>query len=224
MTKPMLIIGNKNYSSWSLRPWLAMKVAGIDFDEKLIEFGDFGKDWQDAISAVSPTNKVPLLIDGDIKVWESLAILEYLADKWPDKNLWPSDTAARALARSVSSEMHAGFGDLRTYMPMNIRASHHGVNLDKPGVAKDIARVTAIWNQCRKQFGSKAKDDAGFLFGHFTIADAMFSPLVWRLTTHGVEVDAVSRAYMDAVLAMPAMIEWADAGRKEKAVVVMDEI
>ena len=222
MTKPILVIGNKNYSSWSLRPWLAMRVAGIDFDEKLIEFGDFGPEWQNAISEFSPTKKVPLLIDGDIKVWESLAILEYLADKWPEKNLWPTDIAARTMARTISAEMHAGFGNLRTYMPMNIRASHAGVNLDKPGVMDDVNRVCEIWNQCRESFGTKAGGD--FLFGHFTNADAMFAPIVSRLTTHAAPVDAVSRAYMDTVLAIPAMMEWSDAGRAEKALVAMDEI
>ncbi len=220
MSKPILVIGNKNYSSWSLRPWLAMRVAEIDFDEKLIEFGDFGPEWQNAISEFSPTKKVPLLIDGHIKVWESLAILEYLADKWPEKNLWPTDIAARAMARSVSAEMHAGFGNLRTYMPMNIRASHPGVNLDKPGVMDDVERLTAIWNQCRSEYGS----GGDFLFGHFTNADAMFAPMVCRLTTHAAPVDAVSRAYMDAIQAIPAMVSWSDAGRAEKAVVSMDEI
>ncbi len=201
-TKPVLVIGNKNYSSWSLRPWLAMRVGGIDFDEKLIEFGDFGPEWQNAISEFSPTKKVPLLVDGDIKVWESLAILEYLADKWPEKNLWPTDIAARTMACTVSAEMHAGFTALRTYMPMNIRASHPGVNLDKPGVMDDVNRICEIWNQCRESFGA----DGDFLFGHFTNADAMFAPIVSRLTTHAVEVDKVSRAYMDAVLAIPAMM------------------
>ena len=220
MTKPILVIGNKNYSSWSLRPWLAMRVAEIDFDEKLIEFGDFGPEWQNAIVEYSPTKKVPLLIDGDIKVWESLAILEYLADKWPEKKLWPTNTPARAMARSVSAEMHAGFTALRTYMPMNIRASHPGVNLDKPGVMDDVNRVCAIWNEARENFGS----GGDFLFGHFTNADAMFAPIVSRLTTHAVEVDQVSRAYMDSVLAIPAMVSWSDAGRAEKAVVSMDEI
>ncbi|MCK5167942.1 MAG: glutathione S-transferase family protein [Rhodospirillaceae bacterium] len=222
MSNPMLVIGNKNYSSWSLRPWLAMRVGGIDFDEKLIEFGDFGPEWQTAISEFSPTKKVPLLIDGDIKVWESLAILEYLADKWPEKNLWPTDIAARTMARSVSAEMHAGFGNLRTYMPMNIRASHPGVNLDKQGVMDDVNRVCAIWNEAREKFGNAGNGD--FLFGHFTNADAMFAPIVSRLTTHAVQVDPVSRSYMDAILAIPAMIEWSDAGRAEKAVVSMDEV
>ncbi|MDH3335638.1 MAG: glutathione S-transferase family protein [Rhodospirillaceae bacterium] len=220
MTKPMLVIGNKNYSSWSLRPWLAMRVAKIDFDEKLIEFGDFGQEWIDAISEFSPTKKVPLLIDGDIKVWESLAILEYLADRWPEKNLWPVDNAARAMARSVAAEMHAGFTNLRNNCPMNIRASHPGVNLDKPGVMDDINRITTIWNECRAKFGS----GGDFLFGQFSNADAMFAPVVSRLTTHAAPVDAVSKTYMDAVQALPAMIEWSDAGRAEKSIVAMDEI
>ena len=220
MSKPLLVIGNKNYSSWSLRPWLAMKVAGIDFDEKLIEFGDFGDAWKNAIAEYSPTYKVPLLIHDDVSIWESLAILEYAAETWPDKNLWPADSAARALARSVSAEMHAGFGNLRNNIPMNIRASHPGVNLDKPGVRDDIDRVCAIWNQCREKYGQ----DGDFLFGHFTNADAMFAPVVSRLTTHAAPVDDVSRAYMDAVQALPAMIEWSDAGRAEQAIVSMDEI
>ena len=216
MTKPLLIIGNKNYSSWSLRPWLALKVAGVDFDEKLVPL--FEDDWA-ARKAELPSGTVPVLEhDGNV-IWETMAILEYAAETWGAAKFWPTDTAARARARAVANEMHAGFTKLRTHMPMNIRASFPGRGMH-PGVAEDIARVEAIWTECRQTFG-KGGD---FLFGQFCNADAMFAPVVSRLTTYGVEVNPTARAYMDAVQALPEMIEWSDAGRAEPWVIGEDEI
>ena len=217
MSNYTLYIGNKNYSSWSLRPWLAMKVAGIPFEEKLILL--FDDNWKANIAAVSPSARVPVLVDGDLTVWETMAILEYLAEQHPDKGLWPTDKEARAVARAIANEMHAGFGNLRNHMPMNIRKSLPGKGRGD-GVAEDIARVQEIWNDCRSRFGS----GGDFLFGQFCNADAMFAPVVSRLTTYGVELDEVSAAYRDAVQALPEMIEWSDAGRAEPWIVPEDEI
>lgn len=217
MSDYTLYIGNKNYSSWSLRPWLAMKVAGIPFEEQLILL--FDNNWKQNIAAVSPSARVPVLVDGDLTIWETMAILEYLAEQHPDKNLWPAEKEARAVARAIANEMHAGFGNLRNHMPMNIRKSFPGKGMGE-GVAEDIARVTEIWNDCRARFGS----GGDFLFGKFCNADAMFAPVVSRFTTYGVELDEVSAAYRDAVQALPEMIEWSDAGRAEPWIVPEDEI
>ncbi len=217
MSDYTLIIGNKNYSSWSLRPWLAMKVAGIEFDEKMILL--FDDDWKANIAAVSPSGKVPVLKHGDLTIVETLAILEYLAERHPEKGLWPTDQKARAMARSISCEMHAGFGNLRNNMPMNIRRLTPGEGMGE-GVAGDIARISEIWNECRSKYGA----GGDFLFGSFTNADAMFAPVVSRLTNFAVELDDVSAAYRDAVQALPAMCEWSDAGRAEPWTVPEDEI
>ena len=217
MTAPTLIIGNKNYSSWSLRPWVAMRQASIPFEEKMILL--FDDNWDAAIAAVSPTKRVPVLVDGDLVIAESLAILEYVAEKHPEANLWPADQKARAMARAVACEMHAGFTALRTHMPMNIRRMTPGRGMGA-GVAEDIARIEQIWGECRTAYGA----NGDFLFGHFTNADAMFAPVVWRLTTFAVDVNPVSAAYMEAMRALPAMAEWAEAGRAEPWTVGEDEI
>lgn len=217
MSDYTLYIGNKNYSSWSLRPWLAMKVAAIPFEEKLILL--FDDDWKANIAKVSPSARVPVLVDGDRTIWETMAILEYLAERHPQAGLWPGDAGARAMARSVANEMHAGFSALRTHMPMNIRKSHPGKGMGE-GVAQDIARVQQIWNDCRQRYG----EGGPFLFGGFCIADAMFSPVVSRLTTHAVDLDGISAAYRDAVQALPDMIAWSDAARAEPWSVPEDEI
>lgn len=216
MSKPLLIIGNKNYSSWSLRPWLAMRVAGIDFDEKMVRL--FEDDWAER-KAELPSGTVPVLEhDGNV-IWETLAILEYVAETWPDAKLWPADKAARARARAVASEMHAGFTKVRGAMPMNIRSSFPGRGMH-PGVAEDIQRIETIWRECREAFGQ----GGDFLFGEFCNADAMFAPIVSRFTTYDVKVSATARAYMDAVQALPAMREWSDAGRAEPWTIDEDEI
>ena len=160
-----------------------------------------------------------MLIDGDLVIAETIAILEYVAEQNPDANLWPTDTSARAMARSVSAEMHAGFTALRTHMPMNIRASHPGRGMGE-GVARDIARIEQIWGECRTRFGA----GGDFLFGDFSCADAMFAPVVWRLTTFGVSVTPLSAAYMEAVRTLPAMVEWETAARAEPWTVAEDEI
>ena len=205
-----LIVGNKNYSSWSLRPWLAMKVAGIVFTEQRIPL--YGPGSKEQILAFSPAGKVPCLIDGtregSLVVWDSLAICEYLAEKKP--SLWPRDSAARAVARSVSAEMHSGFTSLRTHMSMNIR-KHYPDKGRTPEVLADIGRILAMWSDCRARFGQ----DGPFLFGQFSIADAMYAPVVLRFRTYAVELPPACRAYADAILALPAMQEWMEAARAE---------
>ncbi len=212
-----LVIGNKNYSSWSLRPWLAMKVAGIAFEERLIPLHT--PDFKAQVAAVSPAGRVPVLVDGDIHVWESLAILEYLAEKFADARLWPTSTAARAQARAIACEMHAGFQPLRRHLPMNMARPVKLRVLDE-GAAADVARIDAMWRECRAKFGGGGP----FLFGAFGAADAMYAPVVARLHTYAVEVSAVARDYMRAVMALPAWAEWCEAARRETWVLQHDEV
>ncbi len=212
-----LIIGNKNYSSWSFRPWFAMKVAGIEFAETLISLE--AADFKSRLMAMSGAGKVPVLLDGDTRVWESLAILEYLAEKFPAAGLWPRDRAARAHARAVASEMHAGFQALRRQLPMNVWRPVIQRQLEADAKA-DVARIDAIWNECRSRFGATGP----FLYGAFGAADAMYAPVVWRFHTYAVEVSATARDYMHAVTALPAWSEWRDAARREPWVLPHDEV
>jgi glutathione S-transferase len=212
-----LIIGNKNYSSWSFRPWFAMKVPGIEFAETLISLE--AADFKSRLMAMSDAGKVPVLLDGDTRVWESLAILEYLAEKFPAAGLWPGDRAARAHARAVASEMHAGFQALRRQLPMNVRRPVIQRQLEADAKA-DVARIDAIWNECRSRFGATGP----FLYGAFGAADAMYAPVVWRFRTYAVEVSATARDYMHAVTALPAWSEWRDAARREPWVLPHDEV
>ena len=203
-----LIIGNKNYSSWSLRPWIAMKAAGIAFDETVIPL--YLPQSKPQILAASPAGKVPVLIDGELHVWESLAILEYLAEMIPAARLWPADPAVRAHARAIAHEMHAGFLPLRRACPMNLRRPSKPIALDGEAQA-NIARIVAMWEDCRARFGTGGP----FLFGGFTAADAMYAPVVSRFHTYAIEVGATARAYMGAVLALPAWREWCTAAQAE---------
>jgi glutathione S-transferase len=212
-----LVIGNKNYSSWSLRPWLAMKVAGIAFDETVIPLDS--PEFKARVTAVTGAGKVPILIDGHVRVWESLAILEYLAEKFPAAGLWPADAAARAQARAVAAEMHAGFLPLRRYFPMNVRRPVKARVFDEAASA-DVARIDAIWSAARAEFGAGGP----YLFGRFGAADAMYAPVVWRFHTYAVAVSATTRVYMDAVMALPAWHEWAEAARREPWVMPRVEI
>jgi glutathione S-transferase len=212
-----LIIGNKNYSSWSFRPWIAMKVAGIPFDEEVISLD--GKDFKERVTRISGTGKVPALADGQVQIWESLAILEYLAEKFPDARLWPAEPAARAHARAIAAEMHAGFVPLRRALPMNM---WRPVMLRElaPDVQSNVRRIEAIWTDCRTRFGASG----AFLFGSFGAADAMYAPVVSRFHTYDVEVNAVARAYMGAVMALPAWAEWRAAALQEPWVLAEDEV
>lgn len=207
MTQLTLVIGNKNYSSWSLRPWLAMKQAKLDFAEIRILLDTPTTTQQ--IRRYSPSGTVPVLLHGDLTVWESLAICEYIAENFAT-NLWPDDRVKRAIARSVSSEMYCGFQNLREHMPMNCRARLSGFGMN-PYVQADIDRITTIWRECRQKFGS----GGDLLFGSFTIADTMFAPVVSRFVTYDVKLDAISQAYVDAVLALPTMQEWLEAATLE---------
>lgn len=197
----VLAIGNKNYSSWSLRPWIAMKVAGIPFDERLIPLYLEGS--KDEILAFSPAGKVPALRDGDLQVWDSLSILEYLAERFPDAGLWPADAVARAAARSVAAEMHSSFLPLRRHYVMNVRRRISGLAAN-PDAERDVARIDRLWSDARRRFGA----GESFLFGAFSAADAMYAPVVTRFETYGVAVSDEARAYMNAVLSLPAMQQW----------------
>ena len=206
MSKLTLVIGNKNYSSWSLRAWFLLRQAGIDFDEVKVLLHQNNS----AIEQHSPSGRVPVLIDGDLKIWESLAICEYVAERYPAARLWPEDVKARAFARSISSEMHAGFTGVRKHMPMNCHARFPERQMP-PGVAEDIRRITSIWNECRKNYAGAGE----FLFGHFTAADAMFAPVVIRFLIYGIQLDPVSSDYRDMILSLPAMQEWLQAACDE---------
>jgi glutathione S-transferase len=212
-----LIIGNKNYSSWSFRPWLAMKVAGLEFDETVISLD--ATDFKTRLMELGGSGRVPVLIDGDVRMWESLAILEHLAEKFPAARLWPESATARAHARAIASEMHAGFTALRRDLPMNVARPVKFRALDA-GAAKDVARIDAIWRQCRAKYGHSG----AFLFGAFGAADAMFAPVVWRFHTYAVEVSATANDYMRAMMALPAWNEWRDAACRETWILAEDEV
>jgi glutathione S-transferase len=196
-----LIIGNKAYSSWSMRPWVALKASGVAFRETVVVLDQ--PDTAGKIKAYSAAAKVPVLQHGDITVWESLAILDYLAETFPDKTWWPSDRHARAVARSVATEMHGGFASLRQAMPMNVRKVFPA-SAQTDAVAGDIARITTIWRECRERFGKGGP----FLFGAFSNADAMYAPVVTRFKTYSVTLDPVSQAYSEAMLNHGAVREW----------------
>jgi glutathione S-transferase len=212
-----LLIGNKNYSSWSFRPWLAMKVAGIAFDETVISLD--AAVFKTRVMALGGSGRVPVLSDGDVRVWESLAILEYLAERFPAVGLWPEHPAARAHARAIAAEMHAEFVSLRRHLPMNVARPVKFRALDT-GAAKDVTRIDAIWTGCRNKYGAGGP----FLFGAFGAADAMFAPVVWRFHTYAVGVSTTALNYMGAVMALPAWTEWRDAALRETWVLAEDEV
>jgi glutathione S-transferase len=210
-----LVIGNKNYSSWSLRPWIAMTVAGIPFEEEVVSLN--APDFKARVTRISGTGKVPALADGEVHVWESLAILEYLAEKFPTARLWPEKAQARAAARALAAEMHAGFGPLRRALPMNMWRPVKRRELAAE-VQSNVNRIEVIWTDCRKRHGGP------FLFGAFGAADAMYAPVVSRFHTYAVQVGASAKAYMDAVMALPAWSEWRAAALKEPWVLAEDEV
>jgi glutathione S-transferase len=218
-TPMKLVIANKAYSSWSLRPWILMKVLGIPFEEDLIPLDT--PEFRPRVAAYKAGSTVPILIDGDVTVWESLAIMDYLGDCFPEKAVWPDERRARAFARTISAEMHAGFRGLRAACPMNLRKRYAAIDRGEL-VAKDVARATHLWRTARETFGEKA--GGPFLFGAFGAADAMFAPMVTRFQTYSIPVDAPIRAYMDAVLDLPAFREWQQAGMRESWVVAHDEV
>lgn len=207
-----LVIGNKNYSSWSFRPWIAMKVAGIPFDEEVISLYVEGS--REKILQHSPGGKVPVLIDGDTHVWESLAILEYLAEKFPSAGFWPADGQARAHARAISTEMHAGFVPLREECGMSFWRPPAKRTLSAAAQA-NVARVQEIWTGARTKYGARGP----FLFGKFSAADAMYAPVVQRFVAYEIDVTAPVKGYMQAITALPAWAEWRRAALRETWVI-----
>jgi len=214
-----LIIGNKNYSSWSLRPWILMRALGIPFTERLVRLD--APDFESQLATVYDGSTVPVLIDGDVLIWESLAIIEYLAERCAGLDVWPQEAAARALARSMSAEMHAGFPALRSACPMNL-AKRYAPRDRGSDCAQDVARVCHLWRKARETFGQHGGEP--YLFGAFSAADAMYAPVVTRLDTYAIEVPADVRAYMDAVLQSAAFAEWREAALQEPWIVKSDEV
>lgn len=213
-----LIIGNKNYSSWSMRPWLLMKHFGIPFEERYIPL--FTGDYKQQILRYSPSGRVPCLIDGDLAVWDSLAICEYLAERHP--GLWPIDATARAIARSISAEMHSGFTALRSALGMNIRRRAPRP-IHNQGVQADVDRITQIWTDCRQRFG--VAGGGPFLFGTFSVADAVYAPVCFRFQTYGVVPQGPAGEYLAAMLASPALVMLEkEAAREEEAIEVYDHL
>lgn len=218
-----LYVGNRNYSSWSFRPWLAMRHAGITFDVTVIPLafdGTSGPGERNAeIRKISPSGRVPVLTHGKIVVWESLAILEYVNDVFPECRLWPDYIGERGMARAVSHEMHAGFAALRAEAPMNMRRTPSRIDLSE-AARRDVARIEELWLDCRGRYG----DTGPFLFGDFSIADAMYAPVVNRFHVYEIPVTPISRAYMDTVRALPAWNEWEAQAHAEPWVIEEEEV
>jgi glutathione S-transferase len=214
--RPVLVIGNRNYSSWSLRPWLLLRHFGVGFDERRLAMST--PEFHRAVATLSPTGRVPVLHDDGLVVWDSLAICEYANERWLGGAGWPADLRRRALARAAAAEMHAGFGGLRSQLPMNCRRVPDGYRWDASAQA-DIDRVQALWRELR----AMAAGDGEFLCGRFGIVDAMFAPVVMRFAGYGVEVDHVCAAYMASIRALPAMREWEAAAAAEPEVIAASE-
>jgi glutathione S-transferase len=212
-----LIIGNKAYSSWSLRPWLALKHADADFTETRVPLYVHG--YKEELLKYAPSGKVPILKHGAVTVWDSLAICEYLAELFPQAELWPQDPAVRALARAVSAEMHSGFSGISSTMPFNCRARGRHVPITTE-IQKEIDRVLALWRDCRGQHGKGGP----WLFGRFSIADAMFIPVASRFVTYSVPLDTVAQVYADMALEHPAVREWFAAAQQETEVMISNEV
>ncbi len=210
-----LLIGNRNYSTWSLRPWLVLRHFEIPFTDEVLPLS--GPGWRENLAERSPTGKVPVLIDGELVVPETIAIIEYLADRYPDKPIWPADRSDRARARAAAAEMHAGFGGLRTHAPMNLRASHPG-KVDLDSVARDLKRLEALWG------GMLERSGGPFLFGAFTAADAMYAPVATRIRTYDLPVTDRLAEYVEAIYGLPAFQEWLAEALKEPWIVDDDEI
>lgn len=210
-----LIIANRNYSSWSMRPWLVLRHFDIAFEEEQVLLN--GEGWREKIRRKSPSGKVPVLIDGPVEVPESIAIIEYLHDRYPAKGIWPSNRIDRALARSAAAEMHGGFTALRNHAPMNLRASHPG-RVDADLVAADLKRLEQLWGGLTQRSGGP------YLFGSFSGADAMFAPVATRIRTYALPVSDAAAEYVEAIYALPAFQDWLAEALKEPWVVEQDEI
>ena len=218
-----LHIGNKNYSSWSMRAWVLLKQAEIPFEEVMLRFDAFDASsaFKKAICQLTPTGKVPLLLDDDLAIWDTLAIAEYLAEQFPDRHLWPQDRAARARARSVCAEMHAGFSGLRSHCPMNIEASLADTGRliwrDQAAVRSDVARLMSMWQSLLAEHGGP------LLFGNFTIADAYFAPICTRLKTYALPLTPTIAAYVERVLALPGVQAWTEGALAEQDFLPFEE-
>jgi Glutathione S-transferase len=210
-----LLIGNRNYSTWSLRPWLVLRHFDIAFEDEVLQLS--GEGWKQNLIRRSPTGKVPVLIDGELVLPETIAIIEYLAERFPDRRIWPADRLDRARARAAAAEMHGGFTALRTHAPMNLRASHPG-RVDPELVREDLHRVETLWGELLGRSGGP------YLFGDFTAADAMFAPLATRLRTYELPVSDLAAGYVEAIYALPAFQDWLAQALREPWVVDDDEI
>lgn len=208
MSEFTIVLGNKAYSSWSLRGWLPLKLCGVSFDEIIVPLRQ--SDSKERLLDASSAGKVPVLKTPQGAIWDSLAIAEYLAERFPDAGLWPKDPWARGIARSVTAEMHSSFPSLRNECPMDVRSHYKGRQLSED-THKDIKRITEVWRDCRTNFGT----DGDFLFGSFCIADVFYAPVVSRFVTYDVDLDPICSAYRDAVMARPEMQEWIEAGLAE---------
>ncbi|MDX2503863.1 MAG: glutathione S-transferase family protein [Gammaproteobacteria bacterium] len=217
MTDLSLIIGNKNYSSWSLRPWLWMKHLDIPFVEKRVPL--FTEQTNSQLEQYYSNYKVPVLLDGEFIVWDSLAILEYLAEKFPQHQGWPENFKDRAMARSMCAEMHSSFPTMRNELPMNCRKTFSSVKLSDVA-SEDIERVTALWRYFRRRYMGKGP----WLFGNFSIADAMYAPVVLRFKGYGIALNEIEQEYSDHILSQKAIIDWCESGKKESEIIPMDEI
>jgi glutathione S-transferase len=209
-----LVIGNKNYSSWSMRPWLALRASGIAFEEIFVPIYTDNKADKERLLSFSASGKVPALIDGDVTIWDSLAIIEYLAERFPDARLWPDDRTQRAHARAISAEMHSGFVPLRNECGMNLHRPIRAVALSQEAQA-NVARIQEIWIGCRERYGQRGP----FLFGAFGAADAMFAPVVHRFHTYAIPVAPKAQLYMETMMSLPAFAEWTEAGLAETLVI-----
>lgn len=217
MSKLTLIIGNKNYSSWSLRPWVFLKQNQIEFEEKRVAL--FTQKTDQELAEYNSDSKVPILKDGDLVVWDSMSILEYISEKYMNSNGWPAETEARAFARSVCCEMHSSFFALRNELPMNCRKTFKNVSLSSDA-EREIVRVRKLWRQCRARFGAEGE----WLFGQYSIADAMFAPVALRFAGYSIALEGVEADYLQSVLNQACIVDWIEAGKKEKEVIAEDEI
>lgn len=217
MSDLTLIIGNKNYSSWSLRPWIFLKQNQIEFKEKRVAL--FTETTHQELSQYNSGFKVPVLKDADLLVWDSLAILEYVSEKYPETNGWPQQPGARAMARSMSCEMHSGFFNVRNELPMNCRKTFENISFSADA-EREIERIKSLWRQCRTRFGEGGE----WLFGKYSIADAMFAPIALRFKGYNIPLSGIEGSYVNSVLQQPDIIAWVEAGKLEKEVIGEDEI
>ncbi len=217
MAELTLVVGNKNYSSWSLRPWIFMRHHGLAFDERRILLSTDTTAVE--LSRYNSGFKVPILLDGDLQIWDTLAILEYLSEQYLDGRGWPADQRARAVARSVSAEMHSSFQNMRNELPMNCRKSFEGIQLSEQA-RQEVERIASLWQQCRETYGG----NGDWLFGGFSIADAMYAPVALRFAGYNIALDDIAQSYVDTVLTHPDIVEWIDTGRQETEIIAEDEI